>query len=215
MPAEAEFPRIPSPHEAIHLIIPQGNPLPSLPFSPHYHLPPPAPPQAMVGPTSPRSDSLSAADAASGGSTSSQKAHRSIVIHGHVLNGRSKSRRGLMAGLAPQNAWVSRGRQPRADLIADSNDTAASPSGRSTLAPSPAPASSSPPSSQPKASARTSSNVPVAAITCAAVGGVIVVAAVLALIYFFRIRRRVKRMKRCTDILGPGASFKHSAAALN
>ena len=169
----------------------------------------------MVGSTSPRSDSLSVADAASGGSSSSQKAPRSIVVHGHVLNGRSKSRRGLMAGLAPQNAWVSRARQARADLIADSNDTAASPSGRPTLAPSPTPAPSSPPSSRPKASARASSNVPVAAITGAAVGGVTVVAAVLALIYFFRIRRRVKRMKRCTDILGPGASFTHSAAGPN
>jgi len=167
----------------------------------------------MVGSTSPRSDSLSVADAASDGGSSSQKASRSIVIHGHALNGgpsESRRRRSLMARLAPQNAWVS-----RADLIPDSNDTAASLSGRPTLAPSPAPAPSSPPSSQPKAAARASSTVPVAAITCAAVGGVIVLAAVLALIYFFRIRRRVKRMKRCTDILGPGASFKHNAAALN
>ncbi|KAI0296376.1 hypothetical protein BC826DRAFT_1004623 [Russula brevipes] len=47
--------------------------------------------------------------------------------------------------------------------------------------------------------------VPVAAITCAAVGGAVVLAAVLALIYMMRVRRRVKRMKRCTNILGPGA----------
>jgi hypothetical protein len=61
-------------------------------------------------------------------------------------------------------------------------------------------------SSQPTAVARApSSGVPVALITCAAVGGVIVVATMLALVYFFRIRRRVKRMKRCTNILGPGA----------
>ena len=169
----------------------------------------------MVGSTSPRSDSPSVADVASGGDTSSQKTSRSIVIHGHVPNvGRSESRRDPTAGLT-HNAWVSRALHAHAGLIADPNNTAASLSGRPALVPSPIPPPSSQPSSQPKAAARAPSAVPVAAITCAAVGGVLVVAVTLALIYFFRIRRRVKRMKRCTDILGPGTSFKHSAAALN
>ena len=49
------------------------------------------------------------------------------------------------------------------------------------------------------------SSVPVLAITCGAVGGVIALAVVLALVYVRRIRRRVKSMKRRTNVLGPGA----------
>jgi preprotein translocase subunit YajC len=59
--------------------------------------------------------------------------------------------------------------------------------------------------------------MPVAVITGAAVGAVVFLVVALALIYFFRIRRRVHTMKKCTNILGPGASFhsKHGAAALS
>jgi uncharacterized protein (TIGR03382 family) len=49
--------------------------------------------------------------------------------------------------------------------------------------------------------------VPVLAITCGAVGGIIALAVVLALVYVRRIRRRVKSMKRRTNVLGPGARF--------
>lgn len=170
----------------------------------------------MVGSTFPRSDSLSVADAAAGG-PSSQRTPRTVVIHGHVPNGglsELRRRRHPTAGLAPQNSWSSRAqaRHARADLVAGSNnDTAASLSGR----PSPVPAPSSQPSGQPKAAARAPSTVPVAVITCAAVGGAIILATILALVYYFRIRRRVKRMKRCTDILGPGTSFRHSAVSPN
>ena len=52
-----------------------------------------------------------------------------------------------------------------------------------------------------------SSSVPVLAITCGAVGGIIALAVVLALVYVRRIRRRVKSMKRRTNVLGPGARF--------
>jgi hypothetical protein len=166
----------------------------------------------MVGSTFPRSDSLSVADAAAGG-LSSQKTPRTVAIHGHVPNGglsELRRRRHPTAGLAPQNSWSSRSqaRHVRADLIAGSNNNSvASLSGR----PSPVLAPSSQPSGQPKAAARAPSTVPVAVITCAAIGGAIIVATLLALVYYFRIRRRVKRMKRCMDILGPGTSFRHSA----
>ncbi|KAH9981633.1 hypothetical protein BJV74DRAFT_797856 [Russula compacta] len=56
---------------------------------------------------------------------------------------------------------------------------------------------------QPTASTRAPSTVPVAAITCAAVGGVVVLAIIFAVIYVRRIKRRVKRMKRATNILAP------------
>ena len=57
---------------------------------------------------------------------------------------------------------------------------------------------------RPRPTMRAPRGPPVALITGAAVGGVIVVVAILALVYFLRVRRRVKRMKRCTNILGPG-----------
>lgn len=47
--------------------------------------------------------------------------------------------------------------------------------------------------------------VPVLAITCSAVGGVVALAVIFALVYVRRVRRRVKSMKRLTNVLGPGA----------
>ena len=55
--------------------------------------------------------------------------------------------------------------------------------------------------------AATTSSVPVLAITFGAVGGIVALAVVLALVYVRRIRRRVKSMKRRTNVLGPGARF--------
>ncbi|KAH9981634.1 hypothetical protein BJV74DRAFT_797857 [Russula compacta] len=45
--------------------------------------------------------------------------------------------------------------------------------------------------------------VPVVAITCAAIGGAVSVAVILALIYVWRIRRRTKKIKRAMNVLGP------------
>ncbi len=61
----------------------------------------------------------------------------------------------------------------------------------------------------PTATSRAPSSVPVRvlAITSGAVGGVVVLAIILALVYVRRIRRRVKSMKRRTNVLGPGAYF--------
>jgi hypothetical protein len=53
--------------------------------------------------------------------------------------------------------------------------------------------------------AATTSSVPVLAITFGAVGGIIALVVVLALVYVRRVRRRVKSMKRRTNVLGPGA----------
>lgn len=65
------------------------------------------------------------------------------------------------------------------------------------------PASESDSSPAPTTTSR--SSVPVLAITCGAVGGIIALAIVLAIVYVRRIRRRVKSMKRRTNVLGPGA----------
>jgi hypothetical protein len=44
-------------------------------------------------------------------------------------------------------------------------------------------------------------------IVVGAVSGVVALAVILALIYVLRVRRRVRNMKKCTDVLGPGASL--------
>ena len=70
----------------------------------------------------------------------------------------------------------------------------------------PAPVSTSSPSPSPTTAAtRAPAPVPVLAITCGAVGGVVALAVILALVYVRRVRRRVKSMKRLTNVLGPGA----------
>jgi hypothetical protein len=73
---------------------------------------------------------------------------------------------------------------------ASDSDSSPSPAAHPTAAPTRAP-----------------SSVPVLAITFGAVGGIIALAVVLALVYVRRIRRRVKSMKRRTNVLGPGARF--------
>lgn len=55
------------------------------------------------------------------------------------------------------------------------------------------------------AASRAPASVPVLAITCGAVGGVVALAIILALVYVRRVRQRVKNMKRLTNVLGPGA----------
>ncbi|KAF8474450.1 hypothetical protein DFH94DRAFT_131619 [Russula ochroleuca] len=53
------------------------------------------------------------------------------------------------------------------------------------------------------AASRAPASVPVLAITCGAVGGVVALAIILALVYVRRVRQRVKNMKRLTNVLGP------------
>lgn len=50
---------------------------------------------------------------------------------------------------------------------------------------------------------RAPSPEPALAITCGIVGAIIVLAVVLAIVYVRRVRRRVKNMKRRTNVLGP------------
>ena len=82
--------------------------------------------------------------------------------------------------------------------------------GRPASDSSPAPAAQQHPTAVGTTRA-SSSSVPVLAITCGAVGGIIVLAVVLALVYVRRIRRRVKSMKRRTNVLGPGARARVSS----
>lgn len=85
----------------------------------------------------------------------------------------------------------------------NSNNSTVSLSGR-TASGSPVPATLAPPTAA-AAATRAPASVPVLAITCGAVGGVVALAVILALLYVRRIRRRVKSMKRRTNVLGPGA----------
>ena len=78
----------------------------------------------------------------------------------------------------------------------NNNSTDHSPSGGGRPAP---------PGAHP--TAVTTSSVPVLAITFGAVGGILALVVILALVYVLRIRRRVKSMKRRTNVLGPGARF--------
>ena len=171
----------------------------------HPPTPTPAPPQAMVGATSsfpsssssslrPFSLSIAAADAGSAG----------------IL-------KGAASALIPRrNGWTSRAVRSRAlahpglmpahhhpVTVGDNNlnKTNSLSGGR------PASDSDSRPEAPAAAATRAPSSVPVLAITCGAVGGMIALAVVFALVYVRRIRRRVKSMKRLTNVLGPGAAF--------
>jgi hypothetical protein len=110
----------------------------------------------------------------------------------------------------------------RADLIADTQGPVANKSvansypagqptdGRLTLDPGPVPASPggpghSLPATLPRAPTIT---VRVMVIICSAIGGAILVASILAFVYVVRIRRRVRRIQGCTNVLGPGASLR-------
>ena len=108
-----------------------------------------------------------------------------------------------------RNGWTSRAVRARSGprmvaarsvtLIAAGDDTSSSSS--STDGPRPVALSSAPAVTVMRAPA----SVPVLAITCSAVGGVVALAIIFALVYVRRVKRRVKSMKRRTNVLGPGA----------
>lgn len=105
--------------------------------------------------------------------------------------------------LSRRNGWASRAVRNRArahpgllPVHPYNNNSTDSPSGSGRPAP---------PGAHP--TAVTTSSVPVLAITFGAVGGVLALVVILALVYVLRIRRRVKSMKRRTNVLGPGAPF--------
>ncbi|KAH9985498.1 hypothetical protein BJV77DRAFT_112501 [Russula vinacea] len=154
----------------------------------------------MVGSTLPRSVSHSVADTA-GVASGAGNLKAAIAMR-------------VAGALAPNNpprgriGWTSRAlavRVHRSGLMAahsvpagDNNNSTDSLSGP------PAPVSTSSPSPSPTTAAtRAPAPVPVLAITCGAVGGVVALAVILALVYVRRVRRRVKSMKRLTNVLGP------------
>lgn len=157
----------------------------------------------MVGSTLPRSVSHSVADTA-GVASGAGNLKAAIAMR-------------VAGALAPNPnppggriGWTSRAlavRVHRSGLMAahsvpagDNNNSTDSLSGP------PAPVSTSSPSPSPTTAAtRAPAPVPVLAITCGAVGGVVALAVILALVYVRRVRRRVKSMKRLTNVLGPGA----------
>jgi hypothetical protein len=98
--------------------------------------------------------------------------------------------------LAPRrNGWTSRAVRARSDTLTAAGDDTSNTS-NSTDGPSPVPSA---------AVMRAPASVPVLAITCSAVGGVVALAIIFALVYVRRVKRRVKSMKRRTNVLGPGA----------
>jgi hypothetical protein len=114
---------------------------------------------------------------------------------------------GALVPLSRRNGWASRAVRNRArahpgllphpfNNNSNNNNSTDSPSGGGRPAP---------PGAHP--TAVTTSSVPVLAITFGAVGGVLALVVILALVYVLRIRRRVKSMKRRTNVLGPGAPF--------
>ena len=143
----------------------------------------------MVGSTSPRSfsHSLPVADpgaAAAAAIAAGGNLKAAIAMH---VDARALTPR--------RNGWTSRAARARSvTLTAAGDDT--SNSGNSTDGPSPVPSTA--------AVMRAPASVPVLAITCSAVGGVVALAIIFALVYVRRIKRRVKSMKRRTNVLGPG-----------
>jgi hypothetical protein len=155
----------------------------------------------MVGLTPPRSFSHSVADIAGVASSAGNLKMAAIAMHVDV------------GALAPRG-WTSRApagcaRRSLAGLMgAHSVPAGDNPHNNSTdsLSGPPAPAVSPSLSPSPTAdTTRAPASVPVLAITCGAVGGVVALAVILALVYVRRVRRRVKSMKRLTNVLGPGA----------
>lgn len=157
----------------------------------------------MVGSTLPRSVSHSVADTAGVASGAGNlKAAIAMRVAGALAPNPNPPRGRI--------GWTSRAlavRVHRSGLMAahsvpagDKNNSTDSLSGP------PAPVSTSSPSPSPTTAAtRAPAPVPVLAITCGAVGGVVALAVILALVYVRRVRRRVKSMKRLTNVLGPGA----------
>ncbi|KAI9509021.1 hypothetical protein F5148DRAFT_1283359 [Russula earlei] len=120
---------------------------------------------------------------------------------------RNRYRSSTAADLPPRTARALRADSPGAvavdnnaeDLTGTGTGTSAGGTPTSVV---PVPGASARPSEAPIA-VRASGAQNVALATCGAVGGVMLLAIISALVYVFRIRRRVKRMTRCTDILGP------------
>jgi hypothetical protein len=187
----------------------------------------------MVGSASPRSDSLSLtiADdpatgnvpigmdihAASGGrSLSRHQHHHAAILAPH--NAQESSRASLRARAGPSlidsgpviapaatSTAVANSTRPTSTVAGMSVSSSASGGSRSTSSASSVPVSSSGSGSRSTAGTRAPhTGVNAVVITLAAVGGAIALAVILALVYFLKLRRRVKRMKRCTNILGPG-----------
>ena len=150
----------------------------------------------MVGSTSSRSFSLSVAAADAGSAGILKGAAASALIPrkngwtSRAVRNRNRAHPGLMP--VPHPVIVGDNNSIHSNYSTDSlnGGRPASDSDSSSDATTPAP-----------------SSVPVLAITCGAVGAIIALAVVLALVYVRRIRCRVKSMKRRTNVLGPGARF--------
>ena len=186
-------------------------------FSVSYYLPiiltpTPAPPQAMVGGSTSSlrsffSLSLSLAAAADAGSARILKGAASALIPqrngwtSRIVRNRNRNRNHAYAhpGLPVIPA-------PHPVIAGDNNNNYNnSNSNHSTDSLSAGRSADSDSSPVPTAAnTRGPSPVPVLAITCGAVGGIIALAVVLAIVYIRRIKRRVKSMKKRTNILGPG-----------
>ena len=180
--------------------------------------PTPTPPQAMVGSTSSRSFSLSVAaddDDPSGSArlilkgavgVTSTSALRLVVPQRNGRTSRAvRSRAHAHPRLVPPHHVIAgdnhHHHHHHSNNSAGSLGRPASDSADFDSIPAAAPA-------HPTTTTRApSSSVPVLAITCGAVGAIVALAIVLALVYVRRIRRRVKSMKRRTNVLGPGARF--------
>ncbi|KAI0250627.1 hypothetical protein BJV78DRAFT_1217468 [Lactifluus subvellereus] len=102
----------------------------------------------------------------------------------------------------PQHSRTIRGVYPRADLMTSPAPHMPLAAVNSTTGNRLSSGTAATPTPSAGFAARPSS-VPVATIVFGAVGGVIVLAVILALIYVIRVRRRVKCLKRSTNVLGP------------
>ncbi|KAI0298734.1 hypothetical protein B0F90DRAFT_1818595 [Multifurca ochricompacta] len=99
----------------------------------------------------------------------------------------------LVIRYAPQDGWAFRGLFSRSILMAPTflgiND--------------PITGDRPTPDDNISASTPRASTVPVAKIVCGAVGGAVALAVMLAFIYVIRVKRRVERLRRSTNVLGP------------
>ena len=89
--------------------------------------------------------------------------------------------KGSPTSLRASSAWSSLKAHVRSFVASNNNNTTPSP-------------------------ARAASTPHLVAIVGGAVGAVVVLAVVLALVHVLRVRRKVERLRRSTNVLGPGAS---------
>jgi hypothetical protein len=150
----------------------------------------------MVGSTFPRSVSPLVADTVGASSSAMAPRRRKGKGNNWVDRAVVRARSGLIAAHSV-TAGDNNSNNPTVSLNLSARTASSSPVS-ATLAPSVHPTTTAD-------ATRAPASVPVLAITCGAVGGVIAVAVILALIYVRRIKRRVKSMKRRTNVLGPGA----------